>query len=1077
MPALLKMTRATPQITLANAPLAAACAPVAVASAPIPAANVTFATLKSRRIPARVTLASLQAAALVVALFLWATPAARAQTGQWTQLSVQGPTPVARAWHAMAFDSTRNVTVLFGGGNFDRKGDTWEFDGQSWTLKATTGPSPRANVSMAFDSARNVCVIFSGSPMVAGDTWEWNGSAWTQRTFTGPTPSMRNDHVMAYDSARGVVVLHGGGSSVNTNAPSETWEYNGIAWTLKAQANGPSRATPAMVYDSDRAVCVMFGGQGPGDVWTYDGTTWVQHPAVTGPSTRFYTAMAYDPIRKVCVIHGGNNNGVSQPGTFEWNGASWRELPVGGRGAWQGDRMVFDTARNQIVSFGGTFSGAATDQSTWVLQTLRPIILGSYDASLGTLPSAQGWTLEEIGAASPPYSVGGGELRQGPTSPNGNQGWGIDNAQADFASQAGQVFELDARVVASTFDPNGSGPGNWRAGFTLLIVDRNLRLVSLGLTNSGLVVSTDRNFALSASVSVPLDTTSAFRRYRVAVNSTGARVFVDGVLAASLGVPQPTFLITPKAYFGDLSTGSCEVRIRSVRWGTLGATVPLAAAGPNDNSYFTGTRPDPGSGATTTYNVGTFTVETGSSWTLGSGEILNAPGGLVVQPGAVLIANGTINGPLVNNGLLIIPITQASLISRVVPGPSRGVIIVPVPRPTPGVPPTPIPVPLPNPPVIEPGEIIVISGSGPGAGPSGGGGGGGGSPGGGGTVRLITPSLPIQGTIRLDSLLEVTGPITQSATGITRLFIAGTTRGQTYSALDSGQTISLDGGIQVVLRPEMFGYTPSIGDTFDVMYAPGGITLPDGSIELSTFLTPSGATALGLTLPPYLSPFPADPDTLVQFPSSLFSYSIVNGGTTLRLTMVSPACGPVNGPGLAAICPAESAQFSVSALGSGPFNYRWQVENPVAPGQWLNLSDGLMPGLGTFSGTSGATLTVSLVARASSNYRCVVDSPCAQVTSSIATLIVQTTCSPADLADSDGLTTLDGRCPDGTIDNGDFTAFFFAFFADVADPFRAAADIANTDGETTLDGVGPDGVVDNGDFTAFFALFFQGCPN
>jgi hypothetical protein len=90
-------------------------------------------------------------------------------------------------------------------------------------------------------------------------------------------------------------------------------------------------------------------------------------------------------------------------------------------------------------------------------------------------------------------------------------------------------------------------------------------------------------------------------------------------------------------------------------------------------------------------------------------------------------------------------------------------------------------------------------------------------------------------------------------------------------------------------------------------------------------------------------------------------------------------------------------------------------------------------------------------------------------------------CSPADIANTDGEVCSIFACgtptggPDNTIDNGDFTAFFTAFFLPAGDPCQLVADIANTDGDTVLTGGGPDGVVDNGDFTAFFLYFFQGC--
>jgi hypothetical protein len=75
-------------------------------------------------------------------------------------------------------------------------------------------------------------------------------------------------------------------------------------------------------------------------------------------------------------------------------------------------------------------------------------------------------------------------------------------------------------------------------------------------------------------------------------------------------------------------------------------------------------------------------------------------------------------------------------------------------------------------------------------------------------------------------------------------------------------------------------------------------------------------------------------------------------------------------------------------------------------------------------------------------------------------------CSPADIANTDG-----DAGPDGTVDNGDFSLFFSAFFADESDPARLLADVANTDGDP-----GADGTVDNGDFTLFFSAFFVGCP-
>src|ERR1019366_3146977 len=81
--------------------------------------------------------------------------------------------PSPRNEHAMAYDSNRGVVVLFGGGNDnspEAQGETWEYPvaGQ-WVRRAnsagpgaTTGPSPRVRHAMAYDSTRQRVVLFGG---------------------------------------------------------------------------------------------------------------------------------------------------------------------------------------------------------------------------------------------------------------------------------------------------------------------------------------------------------------------------------------------------------------------------------------------------------------------------------------------------------------------------------------------------------------------------------------------------------------------------------------------------------------------------------------------------------------------------------------------------------------------------------------------------------------------------------------------------------------------------------------------------------------------------------------------------
>jgi len=95
----------------------------------------------------------------------------------------------------MAYDSARGVTVLVGGdaggaGSSIYNNQVWEWNGTAWTSRPI-GPSARHRHAMAYDSARGVTVLFggytNGASVRNGETWEWNGNTWTQRVVTGPS--------------------------------------------------------------------------------------------------------------------------------------------------------------------------------------------------------------------------------------------------------------------------------------------------------------------------------------------------------------------------------------------------------------------------------------------------------------------------------------------------------------------------------------------------------------------------------------------------------------------------------------------------------------------------------------------------------------------------------------------------------------------------------------------------------------------------------------------------------------------------------------------------------------------------
>lgn len=259
---------------------------------------------------------------------------------KWTRVSSDGPGP--RTFPAMTYDHRRKRVVLFGGNRvlFGAKpedsrflDDTWEWDGRRWKQIKVNGPPPRAEAAMAFDGGRGRVVLFGGHNRTAGgrnwlgDTWEWDGARWTEIKAAGPSP--RNSAAMAYDSARGKIVLFGGASRGVVSG--DTWEWDGKRWAENRAALTEGRFNSAMAYDDARGKLIRYGGRFSGkpvgDTWEYDGKAW-KRSSSTGPAARNHTAAAYDPKTKKIVLFGGHDIGTQDPAnvygdTWEWDGDGW----------------------------------------------------------------------------------------------------------------------------------------------------------------------------------------------------------------------------------------------------------------------------------------------------------------------------------------------------------------------------------------------------------------------------------------------------------------------------------------------------------------------------------------------------------------------------------------------------------------------------------------------------------------------------------------------------------------------------------------------------------------------------------
>lgn len=234
---------------------------------------------------------------------------------QWTQLSPsQSPSPRFAA--SMTYDVRRNAVVLFGGfGSDGPLNDIWSWNGTTWAQQfPTSSPPVRYASHIAYDAARQQVVVFGGytsgatiTEQILGDTWVWDGQSWTQKT-PSVVPPKRAYGTLTYDSAHRNVVLFGGvglndaGEQVYLN---DTWVWDGATWTqMFPSVIPPENAGMIMAYYAGRREVLMFGGWADSSTWTWDGRNWTKELPSVAPSSRWVAPIASDS-RNVVLFGGG----------------------------------------------------------------------------------------------------------------------------------------------------------------------------------------------------------------------------------------------------------------------------------------------------------------------------------------------------------------------------------------------------------------------------------------------------------------------------------------------------------------------------------------------------------------------------------------------------------------------------------------------------------------------------------------------------------------------------------------------------------------------------------------------------
>ena len=202
-----------------------------------------------------------------------------------------------------------------------------------------------------------------------------------------------------------------------------------------------------------------------------------------------------------------------------------------------------------------------------------------YEATLGSLPKAQGWKTLELGASST-STVSGGVMQHRTAAQNSVCSWWKSSNSAFDFDAAEVVLEAELQVDSSNYREmaqNASQPDRWRTGYGLAVTDSKNRSFVVGIAENGIRLTNHaRDWASADSTSFhSLDTTSNYNVYRLVVSGGMAELFVNGSSVFSLptGSVFTAWETTSSFRFGDLSVNAESVtHLRYVRGSLFPAT-------------------------------------------------------------------------------------------------------------------------------------------------------------------------------------------------------------------------------------------------------------------------------------------------------------------------------------------------------------------------------------------------------------------------------------------------------------------------------------------------------------------------
>jgi hypothetical protein len=255
------------------------------------------------------------------------------KAGGWEKLC-DPCTPGRRAYHAMAYDPVRDRIVLFSGTDGTATLDeVWEWNG-TWVevqQKGASMPGARRFSSLVYDRPHARMLMIGGETggSNVADVWSYDAGTWALQPAgsTAPAEIAGTGNTTTYDPARGVLAIPDNRGSNN----DELWAWSDGWSQVCSDCSARPRIAASLVYDPTLSTTYLINGFDPAarvpteidGTWKLVGNAFTL--AAADPHGRDSEGVVYDANRDVIVVYGGNGNACA-PAPFDC-AETWELVP------------------------------------------------------------------------------------------------------------------------------------------------------------------------------------------------------------------------------------------------------------------------------------------------------------------------------------------------------------------------------------------------------------------------------------------------------------------------------------------------------------------------------------------------------------------------------------------------------------------------------------------------------------------------------------------------------------------------------------------------------------------------------